>query len=502
MESLIINLILAGLRALYKLITNDPNVKIGLEADEQGASSDDQRVALGGAVMRSVSMLKDLEERAVVLRAQLQEIPQHQILVEALDNRVMPDFEMVRQQLAASEPYFANQVLQLIRLRLQVLSELLSLRKRPETGEYLADAEALVDAFMSPFAALSRTESFAFAQQKPLCVPADPDHEALWMGLLPGYPLVFVPRDFGRNIYRWASLPHEIGHLVFRSAPGFEEEVRDRLDLDYAPMLFDLNLGGSFELRAAYSAWLEEMVADMFAMLTLGPAGLRGMVESFKSPHRPEEVQWAAADGQQYAPHPPAHLRVLLASKLLDHVGFDIEAKPLIRRWTELHGEPDALFLPALPAGGLSVPTPMMVQAGWEIVLGLYQTSFESMAGREFRSIHGFELSPGEWSRAQGYAVDIGNGHAVGSDHPRAVLIAAIEAFAAHPGQAQRIAAAVRHSIIGRGSDERRPADIHYQQRRRRRRTETTADDVRAALVLHEILAPPSRRSRNRSLIR
>lgn len=436
----------------------------------------------------TASDLDHLEHRREGLLTELREGPGvNKVLVEVLEDRVGPSLRTANEGLEAGDSGVATERYHEAHHQIQVLSRLASLRAVEGQGAHLADAETLAEALIAPFAHLSATEQFQFAKQRPVAVPANPDEESIWFGLLPeGYPVIFVPRDFGQNLYRWASLPHELGHLVFREVPGFEDEMRDRLGLVGSGYLLRVDEEGGVNILEAFSAWLEEMVADAFAVMMMGPAGLRGLIESFASPDNPDAVLWAGTDGIRFAPHPPPHLRVLMAGKLLYHIGFDIEVAGLIDDWNERHGHPEQVFLPTMTGQALAIAVEPLSELGGRLLRSFHGGGYTSLAGRELRSIHGFELSQGEWARAQRHVPEFISGRPVRSD-PKSVLIGGIEAFAQRPDAKDNIRRAVAAAVLGRDAGERLPVDRAYRPDKPSYGRRVSAADIQAAIVLREV---------------
>ena len=437
----------------------------------------------------SLERVDVLEQQGRELSIGLRKLPPHSwILADVVDNQLLVDLREGRNALQEGLLEEGTEIIRVVEFRFLVLRGLAAVRLVDGFGAHLADAETLSETLFKPFSQLSQTEAFYFARHQPICVPAAPDEESIWFGLLPeGYPIIFVPRDFGQNLYRWASLPHEIGHLIFRNVPGFEAELRKRLGLNGTHMCIRINDEEGIDLRQPFAAWLEEIVADAFAVLLMGPAALRGLTGCFASPSNPDNVLWAGTlGGFQYAPHPPSHLRILFAGELLNLMGYDVEAAQLIEDWTRQHNSPDVVYLPALPGGALAAPVDVMLEIGSKIIESFYYGAYSSMAERELRSIHGLELTPGLWAHAKGLITTLQSGQAVKAD-PKLVLVGAIEAYAQSPSSRDAIKAAVSASILGRGAQERRPKDRNYAKKKTAKESDF-ANDVKAAIVLHELL--------------
>ena len=168
--------------------------------------------------------------------------------------------------------------------------------------------------------------------------------EATWIGLLGmGIPLIFVPDDFDEDLYRWPSIAHEVGHVLLRGVPGLLDEMGQAAGWTDRPDLLRVERGQIVGSPVqAWSAWREEIFADAFTVLMLGPAALLGFEAVFARPENPAEVLQARAYRGRYAPHPPAHLRLHLSAFLLEELGFIQEGRAAVRSWwNALHGFPE-----------------------------------------------------------------------------------------------------------------------------------------------------------------
>ncbi|MBI4819524.1 MAG: hypothetical protein HY791_24845 [Deltaproteobacteria bacterium] len=413
------------------------------------------------------------------------------VLGKVIESRIRPQLIGAREllRLAVDDPgllYDAHQTLEDIGLRIAVIETMAKWRSDPKLGGFLADADAIAHALLVPLTEHAQAGAIEFPTQRPLCVPADPEGEAIWIGLLEDYPLIFVPDDFGDDLYRWPSIAHEIGHLIWHRVPGYGAEVMKKLDLEGSTRL--AIQGRSFDVKPAYRAWIQELVADAFALLILGPAGLRGLIHSFRNPTQPRATRVAAIyrDGT-FEEHPPAELRVLLGAALLTEIGFDVEAKVLVAEWTREHASTEGILVP-LPQSRavISVPTEVWLEVGRPIMLEWYALSYSSLGGHEIRSVHGVEMTPGMWKKVSQRAADLVSGTSF-NDDPKIVVAAAIEARARSPGAKLRLERAVREAILGLDAKEKRVADRNYARTGRT----TQSQLLRDAIVLRELLSRP-----------
>ncbi len=343
------------------------------------------------------------------------------------------------------------------RVRTDALHALVTWRTDRVLGEVLADADAIAEALLAPLQRYAEAHDLDFPSLRPLCAPAVPGGEAVIYGLFPDHPVIFVPDDFGDDLLRWPSIAHEIGHVMYWALEGFAADLRALVPTREPPWLPRVQ-GRSviFDVQAAYRAWLPEVVADAVAALLLGPSALRGMIHAFERPDEPDAVVvlHGGGDGRVVAEHPPADLRVRLNAWLLERVGYDVEAKALLRGWDRTHGAPDALWVQTMYGEHVLIPTRRFLEPGVELLEALYTTHFHSLAGAPLSAVHDFELGPGLWARTRKRAVQLLEGEVFAED-PRVVIAAAIEASALSQGAHARLAKAVRANILGQGEARR-----------------------------------------------
>lgn len=483
------------------------------------------QAVLAQQLAASVQIVAQGEALATDLPQTLKQIgglgPSERVLVEVGRDRLLPelrdalpDARALRDRLQQAGPadalallrdttaFASLERLDRVRRQVAVLQQLAAWKADPTLSRHLADADAIAASLLEPIQRLAGVEGFAFARQRPICAPTDPNHESLWLGLLPeGYPVIFVPDDFTDDLYRQASVAHEVGHLILLRVPGFADELRDVTGLrSHGPLLeWDgQRLHGS--LAWPYSAWLMEVLADAFTALLLGPAALRGLIHSFQRPDDIDAVVVAgiAPGGETYGEHPPAHLRIHLMGDLLERMGFDQEAKALVADWDALHGDAEVIALPTRNGRLVSLPLSQVEEYGRQVLLRFYETAFESLDGKTVEDLPFLEMSPGLWARVQRRAAQLLRGDSFHEDG-RIALAAAIEARAQKPQAAPLIARGLMRAVLGRDAEERHAQDDHYALKPRRRAPAAPgrlAHEVRDALLLAEVLPPRGRFAR------
>lgn len=458
---------------------------------------------LGGGIQRLRSNLVQADELDKRFREQGST---SRFFVDLLDDRIRPvleaalrDLEETQAAVSGADPATAidqirthkvgnaMQSQRLAQVRIGVLTAMADWREDPEDRLMLADADAIAHGVLEPFQDFARTHEMGFPLQRIVAAPADPGGEAIWMGLLPGEsPVIFVPADFKADLFRTASVPHEIGHLLWHRVEGLADELRQLT----ARALPDNGQPAPQLLRA----WLPEIFSDMVAAQLIGPAALHGFVGSFAPEPGTHHFRRVHTDAEGYLDeHPPAHVRVLLTAHLLHTMGFDQEVKPIVAQWQQLTGDPDNLLFYGRSGEPQGLPLAPVLDLGRQFVELIYNTQWRSVAGFRLADMPGFDMSPGLWARVQRFADQLSSGQPFNGD-PRAVLAAAIEARARHPTQAARIAQGLRTAVLGTDANERHVADAHYQRKKAARAPgahQSLTAQLREGIVFREVLGAP-----------
>ena len=218
-----------------------------------------------------------------------------------------------------------------------------------------ADREPPLVAFADELSPVTRTRGEELRRATDLDA-GDPIGEAL--RCLP-VALIDLPWSQVEHLPDAPIIAHEVGHDV-------------EADLGLGPQL-DLALEGALELtgvcdqrRSAWRAWREEVFADVFGTLALGPGFTSALIDLLASAPRAVAGQWQS--GPQWRAHPPSTLRVLLSAATLELPGaagagksHGEEGARLREEWRDAYPshqmEAFEYELPAVAAGLVAGPT-------------------------------------------------------------------------------------------------------------------------------------------------
>src|SRR5262249_48444612 len=127
------------------------------------------------------------------------------------------------------------------------------------------------------------------------------------------------------------------------------------------------------DVASALGAWLEEIFADAFGVMMLGPAFIQTMMWSFAGP--PDEIVASRPAEGRFDQHPPAHLPVVLGCRLLARMGYAAEARHLEATWRGRYGGPSRIWLPTRIGRWIGLPEEAIVSRAEVLVTSFYEDS-------------------------------------------------------------------------------------------------------------------------------
>jgi hypothetical protein len=122
------------------------------------------------------------------------------------------------------------------------------------------------------------------------------------------FSVVHLPVATLRSPWWLVFVAHEVGHCVLGEL-GLLEPWKKHLRDAVTPGV------GAADADLFWARWAEEIFADYFSLLMLGPAALRCLIEF--------ELKSAAGMRRRPLTYPPAAVRLALLAALLDKLGFD-----------------------------------------------------------------------------------------------------------------------------------------------------------------------------------
>jgi hypothetical protein len=368
--------------------------------------------------------------------------------------RVARDAPLAREGKAVGDAFANGERLQAL---LEVLTVLADQRRDSDLLELLGDADALAESCYRPIVDYCKQRGIKLISDRTATAIGGDKLFILRFDDPSGLAPIVLPADWSTQIGWWPALSHEIGHDFFNSVANLELELRRELKL---PGRVGKLPGGQLrqgDLDTAVGAWMEELFADAFGTMMLGPAFVATMSWTMGNPKEPV-VAVAAAPTKQgnFEEHPPGHVRVVTACRLLGMMGYGALGDRLEASWRRAHREPTAVYFPTRTGGWATVSDEAVLERALEVGGALYETGLPSLSGFPLRSIPGLDFGPREHQAAHAVKDAILANRKPALKDPRLVIAGAVVAWSEKPTESARILKVARDLIDGVGVPRRR----------------------------------------------
>lgn len=369
----------------------------------------------------------------------------------------------------------------------EVIGVMTEQRRDRELLLLLGDADALAESCYRPMIEHARAEGIELTFERAPTVLGETDlFTALYDNPARVAPIV-LPREWALEVAWWPALVHELGHVFYRSVgprgarPSLDAELRARFKLSQRISL----PSGRGQLTeddvwCAVSAWLDELFADAFGVMMLGPAFIYTMMWSFRG--TPQEVITVQrTDDGKFEEHPPAHVRVVLGCRVLAEMGYQAEARHLEAHWRRQCGNPQALWFPTQVGRWAGVADAAVMGLAGAVVASFYEEGFASLGGKPLRSIPGLDFGPREHQAAIDAATDLLERRPPSTRDPRILIAGAVLAWSRAPKQG---------FLILRGARAHIPAlDVSRRRLRLREEAEEQLEAAESLAGTEDVLA-------------
>jgi hypothetical protein len=450
------------------------------------------RKAPTGRAAQLVGELGDVQTEANALaervRGELENAPFAETLVQ-LARRA----GALRQRLASGEavaPREAESLLERFSVLLEIVSTMAAQRRDPELADLLGDADALAAACYAPIVEYCRRKDIRLTSDRTATAIGGDKLFLLSVDDPAGLAAIVLPEAWASDLGWWPALAHEIGHDFYNSVTGLPRELMAALEL---PAQKDLprvaNRLTTADLDRAISAWHEELFADAFGTMMLGPAYVRTMSAIFASPAQPARACTIDFEGGRYEEHPPGHVRVACGARLLRQMGYGKEGDDLEAAWRRRHANPDRLLVPSTAGAWMAVDDEAVISRALNVGSLLYETGLSTLGGMPLRSIAGLDFGPREHARAHDVKSSLLAGVRPALRDPRLLIAGGVLAWFERPDQSARVYRLTREAVTGVGTKRRSVPGAATR--------DAGADDafspalLRDAILLDALLAPP-----------
>jgi len=383
---------------------------------------------------------------------------------------------------------------------LSVVKLMASERRNPALTDLLGDSDALAAACYRPIVDFCTARGIPLASDRTATIIGGDKLYLLAVDDPSGLAPIVLPELWATDLGWWPALAHEIGHDFYLSIRGLDAELRNRLTL---PRGKGLPSGGQLTTRdvdSAVGAWQEELFADAFGTFMLGPSYVSTMARLFAKPSAPNQACAAQRDdaGTGYEEHPPGHVRVAAACRLLARMGYGAEADRLEATWRKLHGSPDRVFLPTRANTWVAIDDQALIARAHQLGATLYETGLDVLNGIPLRSIPGLDFGPREHELAKAARETLAAGRRPANTRdPRLLIAGAVQAWVHDAARAPLILQATRDAIDGLPADLRLRASVRAAAEALADANTTPLLDaalVRDAILLDALLTRPRRK--------
>jgi len=403
------------------------------------------------------SQVLGLKQDATQSLARAEGDPRLQRLVPALREDLLGRVEVIERSLSGA-PTMSTIVDDRTVLRglAALLRHLQTMARQRGYGDssFHADADKMADACYAPLLELARAQGLRLRTSQPITVTGDWD-----LSIVPRFASTRVaplrlPVGFENSLWRWPAIAHEVAHDFYYSLEGLETSLHQRTGLPREVQMpaSSADVDGAW-LRGLFGAWLSEIFADVIGTVSLGPAYVEAMRRTFKNPGSPQQTAAIMQDGSLMDEHPPARLRLFMATRVLHHLGRHEEANDLWERWESDH---PGVRLYYLPLGGqwVGLADETLHSVADSVIDVFVQRAWPELEGFHVLNIPGFAYLHGEHAEVQRLMRGLARGETVTGD-VRWIMAAAVLAAMAQPSLHDQILEAARRSIVGVGEERR-----------------------------------------------
>ena len=318
-------------------------------------------------------------------------------------------------------------------------------------SSFVGDADAMADACYAPILEFARAQGLDLTTSQPVVVTGD------WgLSIVPSFASTRVaplrlPVGFAHSLWLWPAIAHEVAHDFYFSLEGLDRELHARLGLPHEVEL-PMSSGelDSAWLRQVFGAWLPEIFADVIGTVTLGPAYVETMRRAFRNPSSPQRTAAILQDNALIDEHPPARLRLYMATRVLHHLGRHEEANTLWEQWEAEHADVRFYYLP-LGGQWVGLSDEALHSIADSMIDVLVQSPWPELEGFHLRDIPGLAYLHAEHAEVERLSSDLARGETVDAD-VRWVMAAAVLAATEQPTLHDQVLEAARRSIVGVGA--------------------------------------------------
>ncbi|MGB8332211.1 MAG: hypothetical protein WCE62_18955 [Polyangiales bacterium] len=417
-------------------------------------SEDAKRTTEADLLAAASAQLEELKHQASQQLARAESDPRLLRLAPALRDDLLDRLDMIERSLrnhpnpsTIIQGTDALRDLEALLRRLKTMAQ----RRIHRGSNLLGAADEMADACYAPLLEFAATQGLELSTSQPLVVPGDWEPSIIPRFASTRVAPIRLPMGFEDSLWHWPEIAHAVSHDFFYSLHDLDRQLRDRLGL---PERVELprsspELDGSW-LRRLFGAWLPEIVADAISTLLLGPAYVEAMARTLRNPASAQRTAAIFQTNGQIDPHPPARLRLYMATRVLHHLGRHREAERLWEQWEGEHSEVRFYYLP-LGGQWVGLSDDAVHSIADSLIDVLLQQGWPELDGFQLLNVPGLPYLHAEHANVQRIVDSLSRGQAV-KGNARWIMAAAVLAAAAQPTLHDQILETARRSIVGLGT--------------------------------------------------
>ncbi len=235
---------------------------------------------------------------------------------------------------------------------------------------------------------------------------------------------VEVSMRLQHDVIGWPLIGREIGRDIVLSTVGLWGELRDAAGFPQPGAQINAGFVTQDDVQGALGAWLLELAADGIGTLVMGPSYLAALTVLLRVPDKPFRTRVVGLSDGRVSSIPPAELRVQLAAKVLDRIGYSEAASRMLAAWEEVHGGDIEFYFPTGNGRYAAVPENYYVDPTHDLARTICSQQVPSLAGMHLVDVPGFHFSLGMNKNAEAALAMMRSGRTPSGD-PRALVAAA-----------------------------------------------------------------------------
>ena len=312
---------------------------------------------------------------------------------------------------------------------------------------FLAVADEVADACYAPLLELAQTHGLDLRTSQPLVVPGDWERSIVPRFASTRVAPLRVPAGFEDSLWRWPAIAQEVARDFFYSVEDLDGRLHARLGLpeEVSLPISSTELDGSW-LRKLFGPWLPEIFADAIGTILLGPAHVEAMLRALRNPASAQRTAAIFQSNGRIDEHPPARLRLYMATRVLHHLGRHQEADTLWKQWESEHSDVGFYYLP-LGGQWVGLSDEALHTLADSLIDVLLQQGWPELDGFQLLNIPGLAYLHAEHAEVVRLAGSLARGQTV-AGNARLILAAAVLAATAQPTLHDEILDAARRSIV------------------------------------------------------